>query len=395
MKNHSCHTGCTNGLASICGTSIDFDDLDFAQSKNHLLYVNKVFSKGEGTGSPLVFNLTTSPAKFRTQLLLSPLSSPENLCEEILGTNCHCKHDDRTFDRDRSFDRDMQSCVSNTGCNCNCNCNCGSVAGASACQLDENAVFEVLRSEVRVTAFNLANPSGLSPDQVTVDGFPVDSLLNLDGSFEATLNSSLPKIIKPPCAEQGLPTKAFFLISCLGPWVFQAQFIVEGTVNTNGKTCCFRAIFTTLSTTPIHPNIPFSNIAVDRISIPCVSGGMSPRIVFSFGANMSLLNPVITVVEDSDEDSIFLVLTTPVVVEPTVDVQVIKQALLCINACEAVFPCEGTESAAEEEEEEEELEQECHCGNNNDVESESNNFNCGNTIALGTNSSCSSCFRGI
>ncbi|QHI73038.1 hypothetical protein [Aminipila terrae] len=389
MKNHSCHTGCTNGLASICGTSIDLDDLNFAQSRNHLVYVNKVFSKGQGTASPLVFNLTTSPAKFQTQLLLSPLTSPaaENLCEEVLGTSCRCHN------HDHSWDQDTQNCVGNTGCNCNCNCN--NVLGASTCQLDENAVFEVLKSHVRVTAFNLANPSGLSPNQVTVDGFPVDSLFNLDGSFEATLNSSLPNIIKPPCAENGLPTKAFFLISCVGPWVFQAEFVIEGTVNTNGNICCFRAIFRTLSTSPICANIPVSNIAVDKISVPCVSGGMSPRIVFSFGANMSLLNPVLTVVSDTDEDSLFLVLSTPVVVEPTVDVQVIKQALLCINACEAIFPCEGTESAVEEEEEEAELDQECHCGTNNDVESASNNFNCGNTIALGTNSTCSRCLRGI
>lgn len=389
MKNHSCHPGCTNNLASVCGTAIDIDDLDFAQSRNHLLYVNKVFSKGQGTASPIVFNLTTSPATFQTQLLLSPLVSPEtnNLCEEILGVDCHCHHHDH--------DHSCNGVAGTTNWGCNCNCNCGNVLGAATCQLDENAVFEVLKSHVRVTAFRLANPAGLSPNQVTVDGIPVDSLFNSGDSFEATVTSNLPNILKPPCAENGLPTKAFFLISCAGPWVFKAEFVIEGTVTTNGTTCCFRATFTTLSTTPITSNIPISNIAVPKISIPCVSGGMAPRIVFTFSANMSLLNPVITVVSNPENDTLFLVLRTSVVVEPTVDVQVIKQSLLCLNACEAIFPCEGTESAVESEEEEEELDQECHCGNGTSVESVTDNFNCGNTIAFGTNSSCSSCFRGI
>lgn len=394
MKNHSCHPGCTNNLASVCGTAIDIDDLDFAQSRNHLLYVNKVFSKGQGTASPIVFNLTTSPATFQTQLLLSPLSSPEtnNLCEEILGVDCHCHHHDHNHDHNHSCNG--VAGVANWGCNCNCNCNCGNVLGAATCQLDENAVFEVLKSHVRVTAFRLANPAGLSPNQVTVDGIPVDSLFNSGNSYEATVTSNLPNILKSPCAENGLPTKAFFLISCVGPWVYQAEFVIEGTVTTNGTTCCFRATFTTLSTSPICSNIPVSNIAVPKISIPCVTGGMAPRIVFTFSAEMSLLNPVITVVSNSENDTLYLVLTTSVVVEPTVDVQVLKQSLLCLNACEALFPCEGTESAVESEEEEEELDQECHCGNGT-VESVTDNFNCGNTIVLGTNSSCSSCFRGI
>ncbi|MHC1722883.1 MAG: hypothetical protein AB9836_06715 [Aminipila sp.] len=393
MKNHSCHTGCTNGLASVCGTAIDIDDLDFAQSRNHLLYVNKVFSKGQGTASPIVFNLRTCPTTFQTQLLLSPLSTQEtnNLCEEILGVECHCHNHNHDHDHNHSCNHGANNDVANWGCNCNCNC--GSVLGAATCQLDENAVFEVLKSHVRVTAFRLANPAGLSPNQVTVDGLPVDSLFNSGNSFEATVTSNLPNIIKPPCAENNLPTKAFFLISCAGPWVYQAEFVIEGTVTTNGTTCCFRATFTTLSLSPIPSNIPISNIAVPKISIPCVSGGMAPRIVFSFSAEMSLLNPVITVVTNPENDNLFLVLTTSVVVEPTVDVQVLKQSLLCINACEAVFPCEGTESAVESEEEEEELEQECHCGNGTSVESAMNN--CGNTIAFGTNSSCSSCFRGI
>ncbi|QIB70104.1 hypothetical protein Ami103574_12730 [Aminipila butyrica] len=409
MKNHSCPPGCTNGLSQICGTSLDLDDLNFAESKNHLLYVNKVYSKGEGVASPLVFNLNTSPATFQTQLLLSPLRSQEtdNLCEEVLGAECNCRRDrnrDSIFDSNGNWgcDRDPNR---REGINCNCNCNCGNVLGAATCQLDENAVFTILRSRVRVTSFNLEHPGCLSPNQVTVDGFPVDSLFNFDGSYEASVDSILPDIIKKPCAENNLPTKAFFLISCAGPWIFQAEFIVEGTVNTNGTICCFRATFSTFCPTPICANIPVVNLSVPKISIPCASGGMTPRIVFNFGANMNLLNPILRLIPDSDNDALRLVLDTAVAVEPTVDVQVLKQALLCINACEAIFPCEGTDSELEsEEEEEEELEQECQCGNGNQTAGASNRpSNCScrsrnssrNPSVLGANTSCSSCFRGF
>ncbi|QAT43317.1 hypothetical protein [Aminipila luticellarii] len=397
MKNHSCHTGCTNGLASVCGTSINLEDLDFAQSRNHLLYVNKVYSKGQGTASPLVFDLTTSPATFQTQLLLSPLSTMEadTLCEEILGANCGCNHRDI---------RDVQdSCDNRVGgynynnYNCNCNCNCNAVLGTSTCQLDENSDFEVLRSRVNVTAFELENPACLNPHQVTVDGYPVDSLFNFDGSYEAVLNSNLPEIVKDPCTERGLPTKSFFLISCVGPWVYQAEFIVEGTVTISGNVYCFRATFKTCSTSPICANIPVTNIAVNKISIPCASGGMSPRIMFSFDANMNLLNPTITAVCNPENGSTVLTLNTSVVVEPTVDVQVLKQALLCLNGCEALFPCEGTESEVESEEED--IDEECQCGTGNSVGGEStNNSGCGcrnNSAVRGTNSFCSSCFRGF
>lgn len=405
MKTHSCLPGCTNGLRSICGTSIDIDDLEFAASRNHLLYVDKVYSKGQGVACPLVFNLVTAPSTFQTQLLLSPLSNLEdNLCDEIFGCNCRQHHGSSCGQRPQS------GCNSNSGCNCNCVCNVG-----NTCQLDENAVFKIARSFVKVTNFGLQNPNCLSPNQVTVNGIPVDELFNAGNSYEAVFNSNLTDIVKPVCAENGLATKAFFLISCAGPWVFDAEIVVEGTVNTGGRTCCFRATFTTRCTFPIGANIPVSNIAVPRISVPCASGGMSPRLFFSFGGIMNLLNPTICVVPD-DDDSFNLVLKASIAAEPTVDVQVIKSALLCINGCEAIFPCEGTESEVESEEDDEPLDgpdcrcgtvsgsgsgsrnrnRGCSCGRNRDsVESASDNSNCGNTTAFGTNSSCSSCCRGF
>lgn len=406
MKNHSCHPGCTNGLSNVCGTSLDLNDLNFAESRNHLLYVNKVYSKGQGVASPLVFQMITAPATFQTQLLLSPLRSPEtdNLCEEILGAECSCNR--RGRDRERDCWGNVINSNTNNNCNCNCNCNCGSVLGASTCQLNENSVFEVLRSRVLVTAFGLENPTCLSPNQVTIDGYPVDSLYNFDGSYEASINSILPNITKDVCAENNLPTKAFFLISCVGPWVYQAEFVIEGTVNTNGTICCFRATFQTFSPCPICANIPVANISVPKISIPCASGGMIPRIVFDFDAQMSLLNPTIRLITDAN-DVLHPILETSVAVEPSVEVQVLKQALLCINACEALFPCDGTESEEEAAEEEEDLDQECQCGsrNGNQVGGAGSNRpsgSCGgcgtnnrNNSVRGTNSFCSSCFRGF
>lgn len=385
MKNHSCLPGSTKGLRSICGTAIDINDIDFAPSQNQLLYMDKVYSKGEGSGCPLVFELTTTPSTFQTQLLMSPFfNNNENLCEEIFGSDCyHNKH---------SCEMESQYCNSNCMCCCNCNC----LSPATSCQLSEDAVFNIMKSYVKVSAFNLADPYNLDNNQVTIDGKAVDSLNYYGGSYEAVITSKLPEIIKHPCAENNLPTKAFFLICHAGPWVYQAEFVLEGTVTTGGNTCCFRAIFTTLSESPVCASIPVSNIDVPKISIPCVSGGAYPRLFFSFGGNMSLLNPEIHVI--SDNDTLSIILNSCIVAEPTVNVEVIKKALFCINGCEALFPCEGTESAIESEEDDDEplTGPICKCGtssNTNNVDSLEDS-NCGNTIAFGTNSCCSSCCKG-
>lgn len=387
MKNHSCIPGCTNGLRSICGTAIDLDDLEFAPSQNQLLYMDKIYSKGEGTACPLVFNLTTTPTTFQTQLFMSPFftNNNENLCEEIFGKDCyHNQH---------SYGCEQQNCHSNCTCNCNCSC----LSPVTSCQLSEDAVFDIMKSYVKITSFRLENPYNLSNDQVTVDGNMVDSLNYSGGSYEADITSSLPNIIKHPCAENNLPTKAFFLICQAGPWVYQAEFVLEGTVTTNGSTCCFRAIFTTLSESPINPSIDVCNIAVPKISIPCVSGGMSPRLFFNFNGNMKLINPEIHVVSNSDNDTFTLILDSCISAEPTVNVEVLKKSLFCVNACEALFPCEGTESAVESAEDEDDTPLTgpvCHCGTQQNVESIEDST-CGNTLAYEANSFCSNCCRGF
>lgn len=405
MKKHSCHPECKNGLKRICGTTLNLDDLEFAPTRNHLLYMDKIYSKGQGTACPIMFWLETDPATFQVELLMEPYinESTGSLCEEIFGCDCRNHHHHFKYDSNCGFNNNH----SDYRFDCCCN-NC--CTPTPNCQLDDNAVFNVIRSYVKVTNFSLVDPLCLNTNQVTIDGLPVDSLAYTGNSYVASFNSNLQNIIKSECSEEGLATKAFFLISNAGPWCYQAEFILEGTVNTGGNTCCFRATFTSNEPCNVVSPLAVTNIAVPKISIPCISGGMSPELYFSFSGNINLLSPELCIVQNEETGSLQLVLKSCVAAEPEVEVEVVKKALFCINGCEAIFPCEGEEELQEDDEGP--LEEECQCGTVSNVRdncncnnnNENNNCspcqaaavdnNCGNTVAFGTNSSCSSCYRG-
>ncbi|MBN7774255.1 hypothetical protein [Clostridium aminobutyricum] len=426
MSKHSCLPR-SNVLSRVCGTSIDVDAVDFAPSARHLVYMDKVYSRAEATACPLVFALNTSPFSFQTQLLTSPLNmANENLCEEIFGPTGGVK---------LPFSNCKKHCggaveSANTGCNgnidpCRPSCNpCGAVAGiiGNPCEIDENAVFNIVNSYVLINNFNTRPLCSLNRTQVTLDGMPVDSLDCQGGNYTATIGNIVPEITKEVCVDRGLPTRAFFLITNAGPWAFDAKFVLEGTVNTNGRLCCFRAIFETNAPIDIHPqpgaagcgcacdcvapdtsdlcpppvwNSGTVNFAVPDISIPCTTSGISPTINFSFSGKMSLLNPSITVQENFGR--LNLVLNTRVVAEPSIFLEVVKKTLFCTTACEGLLPCDGTEAAwiASNQDDDVDSEFECSCGTRREeVESIEDSY-CGNTIVFGTNATCNSTCRGF
>lgn len=440
MSKHSCLPR-SNVLGRVCGTSIDVDDVDFAPSARHLVYMDKVYSRAEATACPLVFSLSTSPFSFQTQLLTSPLALPnETLCDEIFGPIGGVR---LPFGNHKRHCKGAAVEAANTGCNGNIDpcrppcpppcppCNpchpCGAVGGANSnsCELDENAVFNIVNSYVLINTFNTRPVCSLNRSQVTLNGIPVDSLACQGGNYTATINNIIPDIIQDVCVDRGLPTKAFFLITNAGPWVFDAKFVLEGTVNTNGRLCCFRAIFQTNGPVDISPqtngpgagcggavapeipelcpppcpppwNVGTVNFAIPDVSIPCTTSGISPTLSFSFSGKMSLLNPSITVQENFGR--LNLVLNTRVVAEPSIFVEVVKKTLFCTTACEGLLPCDGTEAAwiaQNEEDDDVDAEFECPCGTRRQEVEAIQDMNCGNTIVFGTSQTCNSTCRGF
>jgi len=213
-----------------------------------------------------------------------------------------------------------------------------------------------------VESFTLANPTCLSADQVTVDGIFVDNISFNNGQFSAATNNLLPEILKDRCQDLYLPTKAFFLITDAGPWHFRATFVLKGTVNTNGRTCCFKVEIKTPECNPRCVN-GCSNFAVPSISLPCSINGIAPVINFQFTGAVSMLNPELSF--SCNNCGCGVVLETNLVVEPIINVEVIRRTLFCVEACEAIIPCDGSEQQYESllsEECEEPLPIPCKCG---------------------------------
>lgn len=338
-----------NCLGHTCGTNIDTEDVEFTSQRPNLTYIDKVFSFNKDIASPILFNLNTggmNTNNFVVRLFLDGSS-------------------------------------------------------LFPCTLSPNAVFEIDNSFVAVEYFNTRPPGNISAAQVTVDGFPVDSVNFTNGQYTAATSNVLPQVQNDRCLDRGLPTKAFFLISNAGPWDFRATYVLEGTVNTNGRLCRFRA---EISNAPGSPNsmLPagsLSSFAVPNLSLPCAINGVAPNILFQFSAKINLVNPRLVVncglltandLASAEEAAasdlacqsiigpIFsnncrVSLVSTIAVEPVVHVETVRRTLFCINACEGLQPCDGSVRAAEIEDAIEECviggvdRPDCRCSKNNDV----------------------------
>ena len=280
-------------------------------------------------------------------------------------------------------------CNNNCGCGCNNNCGCG--CGCNSCTLNSDAVFTIEKSQVLVNSLVLANPSMLTPSNVTVDGICVDSLTQSGGQFTATTNNLVSQISKERCLEAGLASRGFLLISGAGPWVFRGTFVFEGTVNTGGKTCRFVAKFKTKPSEPILIS-GSSTFAIPKVAFPCVINGTGPIMNFNFSGSVYLLKPEINAF--CIGSNCMLNLRASLAVEPKVNVEVVRKSLFCVDACEGLRPCDGTMEAFEvEEEEEENCERKpaCRCGTANSVNSVNTSCSCNNNTNSAQWNGCNGC----
>lgn len=336
-QNNSCLRGRSRCLGNVCGTSIDLEDVDFTSKKSNLVYMDKVFSYNDATGCPLVVPINTGGdnARFYKTTL--------TLCQN--GCNCGC------------------------GCGCGCGSGCNNARG-----LDANAQFTVEDSFVLVEVFETAERSCIKPCQVTVDGFPVDSIAQYDDQYVAQTGNLIPRIQKERCLEAGLPTKTFFLVTGAGPFAIRARYVLTGTVRSGGQCSNFRL---EIENAPCAPNLRLpsdrlSNFVINDLSLPCTIKGMSPIIRFQFGANAQLQNPQLAVSCEGTGAgtpcatcACTVALLANLVIEPTIQTEVVRKTLFCVDACEAMIPCQGSLEELEAEEDEvcpDPYAPDCKCG---------------------------------
>jgi hypothetical protein len=292
----------------ICGTTIDVGGTNFTECEPNLVYIDKVFGLETDTSCPLFFTVNTAEC-------------PEN------------------------FDVTYESA--------DINCN--------PCPLGPDSIFKINKSCGILEFIETKPPGNIDPNQVIIDGQPADDVTFENGRYLVDISTIISMIQNNTCQARGLPTKVFFLIRNVCCFQIRVTFVLEGTVNTGGRTCKFRAIISNAEEGPpiIVPTDCCTSFAIPKLAIPDVTNGNVPTISFRFSGTIKLINPELRVICNGPPpmvgggeghhgccfpDDPFLlgatncrlVLCSKVVVEPTVHVETVRRTLFEILGREGV-----------------------------------------------------------
>ncbi len=336
MKNKNCELD----PAGLCGTSIDTGGVTFDDCEPNLVYIDKVFSFRDDTSSPVLFSLNTRYDTDDFEIKYTSEGKP-------------------------SRDSDCDCCSCCGCCDCCCCCCCDGGNANTSCELDCDAIFEIDKAFAVLNFIEAYPPGSIGPCQVTIDGEEVDSVAYQNGRYLVGISELLPRIQHRQCLEAGLPSKNFLQIKDVCQWQIRATYVLEGTVTTGGRTCCFRTEIRNEADAPptVLPTDCCSSFAIPNFSIPCATNGSVPDIAFHFGGNIKLVNPELKVdcrgrrrpiCSDMDEmdmcpdfsrdrgdrnDRPTLVFRSKVVLEPKIHAECVRRTLLSVNAQEGLLPC--------------------------------------------------------
>ena len=268
-----------------------------------MVYLNKIFTNLEAGSCPLLGELTADGTSFTQQL---------------------------------SFYEPTDGNAWGGGGSCGCGCGGNGTSGCCF-EFEDDLNFLIDSTQVFINDFTLTDPGALTPENVTINGIPVDTLDYASGIFSAGTGSVSSRVANCNCMEKGASTKAMLLIRDAGPWVAKVTIVVYGSVFGCGNCKKFKLILSTQD--GISIDIPGSStFAVTDVCLPCTVGGMAPVIQFSFTANASLLNPVITT--DTGSGACNVILSGALVTEPSAAIQVTRQTLFNIDADMVPLPCD-------------------------------------------------------
>lgn len=330
---------------SICGPNIDTENIEFSKNESNLVYLDKVYSYNEDKAASILQKIdTSSQEQLQTELIIGNAITGCSPCQ-----NMFCCQD-------------------------------------NSCVLDSNAVFSVEEAGFLVESFELSTPSNLTSSDVSLEGQNVGSLTYQGGQYTAGINSILPEVMKCDCLDSAMPSKNYFVVENAGPWILSGVIFATGTVTTGGKTCRFRLRIKTSPSEGFY--IPETvNFVVPRLSVPCSINGVAPVIRFSFGGTINLLKPSISVVNQSattangnggtssgttnsgsaagtgttsgnttnnngsaaavtnttiNSGGLTVALSASLVIQPKINVEVVRKTMFCLSACEAMVPCDGS-----------------------------------------------------
>ncbi|MBR5230243.1 MAG: hypothetical protein IKW01_05225 [Firmicutes bacterium] len=307
-------------------------DLTPSGRTENLVFLNKVFYDNTGTSCPVIYPLTTDTANFTQQLTIGSAGGCES-CRRSFGSGVGC-----------------------------CSCGCTGSCDFDLC----NAQFTVTNSCVTITSAVLSEEAVFTADDITIDGIPVTALTIENGRYFADLSGILSNITRCPgapadkricegvnscseCISQCENNGHFFLAEVPGPWEFLFNITIDGYVSNGRCTRDFRlCLKTRTDATGQFPIVveANNNFALNCVDIPCQSQGIAPSLRFNFEACGMLLNPILTIAPAETPANgcpapTELILTSSLVITPSINLQVVRPSLFALNACEVDSCCDN------------------------------------------------------
>ncbi|MBQ9931263.1 MAG: hypothetical protein IJO79_02840 [Firmicutes bacterium] len=294
---HSCQpAGCQPQLGKQCGTSIHTEDVEFSAKESNLVYMDKVYSYNQAESCPIVAKIDTG------------------------ASGCQ-------------YDIDFTT------------------SGCGPFSLDPNATFCINSACAVLQHIGTIPDGGIDADQVSINGYTVDSLAYSGGQYTARINDILSLILRDRCQAEGLPTKTYFLVNNVGPLKYRAKFILQGTVASCGRMVPFEMVITNRDDAPdlALPCACPSSFVINDLAIPCGINGIAPEVRFQLGGTVELVNPKLYVTcgngscDCGYRPSMNVALSSGVVIKPAIHAEVTRKTLFCVDACQGLLPCTPNE----------------------------------------------------
>lgn len=298
----------TDEVRENCGINIDLKGTELSKTRSNLVYLDKVFSFNEAESCPLFLgNINVG---------------------EMSGFRVFFETEDR---RNR--------------------CSCDS------CIIDERAEFIVEKTNATLDFIAIKPPGNIDASQVTICGENPDSIQFANHRYMINAAPVTEAAQKMSCLDKGEPSRCMFLIQNAGPWEFRATFALTGLVNSQGRTCRFRAVFTNADGPMCTLPGRCANFAIPDLAVPCSINGVAPDINFQFSGCIDLLDPRLlasccnakgpksegadpTCRELRGMQTCMLNLCTNLIVVPKVNVEVVRKTLFSVNSAEVLLPCD-------------------------------------------------------
>lgn len=194
-----------------------------------------------------------------------------------------------------------------------------SCSSYNTCIVDENSVFTVDSSKVKIISFSSVDP--VLASEVLIGGKELLSLTDQNNSYRGVID---PTVNDSNCNECGYGTKASAVINGIDNWEITLQIQLSGKVTTAQGTCKFDATFTTAEGVEILDPTSVTFVCND-LCLPSPGDDDEVNVGFKFKACAQIINPRVNIETDGDP----LSLNGTLLITPNARVEITKNTTVC------------------------------------------------------------------